>query len=117
MLDVLLHVEIAIAEGGGSFGLGGAEQRGQFILGADNAHATSTAARGSLDNYRKPDLARPLHGLAFGGDDAVRSRQNRHARGFHRGASFFLFTYEPGDFGPCAVELDSTGFAYFGEVR
>src|SRR5205085_3151685 len=51
MLDILLHVEIAIAERPRRFGLGRFEQAGQFLFVADNAHAASAAPSRSFDNH------------------------------------------------------------------
>src|SRR5579884_2279128 len=63
MLDVLLHVQIAIAEGCGSFTLRGAKERRQLLAGAHDAHPPPTTAGRGFDDDRKPDLLRPLDSL------------------------------------------------------
>ena len=116
MLDVLLHVEIAVAERARRLRLRRLEQPRQFLFVADDAHAASAAARRGLHDHRKADLPRPLHRLAVGSDDSIRARQNRHARLLHRGARFFFFAHQPHHFRPRPDELDAAGLAHFGEV-
>ncbi len=116
MLDVLLHVEIAVAERPRRFRLRGLEQPGQFFFVADDAHAASAASRRRLHDHREADLPRPLDRLAVGSNDSIRPRQNRHARPLHRRARFFLLAHQPRHFGPRTNELDPAGLAHFGKV-
>ena len=116
MLDVLLHVEIAVAERARGLRLRRLEQRRQFFFGADDAHAAPAAAGRGLHDHREADLLRPLHGLAVRRDDSVRPRQNRHAGLLHGRAGFFLLAHQPRHFRPRSDELDAAGLAHFGEV-
>ena len=50
LLDELLHVELAVAEGVGGLGGCGMEEVGQFFGGADDAHAASAAAGLGLED-------------------------------------------------------------------
>ncbi len=116
ILDVLLHVEVAIAERSRRFRLRRLEQSRQFFFVADDAHAAPAAAGRGLHNHREADLLRPLDRFALGGDDSIRTRQDRHTCLLHRSASFFLLAHQAHDFRPRADELDLAHLADFGEV-
>ena len=117
MVDVLLHVEVAVAECCGGLGLGRFEESRQFLFAAHDAHAASAAARRSLHDHRETNLPRPFHGFAFGRNDAVRPGENGHASLLHGGAGFFLLAHQAGDFRPRTDELDAAGLAHFGKIR
>ena len=117
MLDVLLHVKIAVAKGSGGLGLRRLEKTGQFFFVAHDAHASSAASGRSLHDHGKSDLLRPLQRLTFARDDPVRPRQNRHARLLHRRPGLFLLAHQAHDFRPRPNELDPAHLADFGEVR
>ena len=59
-LDELLHVKIAVAECIRCLGVGRMEKIGQLVGRAHNAHAAPAATRLGLQNYREPNLLRPL---------------------------------------------------------
>jgi hypothetical protein len=64
VLQILLHVDGVVAEGGAGLGLGqrdGVEQRG---IGVHHAHAAAAAAAGGLDDHRVADLAWPAPACA-----------------------------------------------------
>src|SRR5512133_3166811 len=73
MLDVLLHVEVAVAESCRRLRLGGVKQRRQFCLGTYDPHAAATAAGRSLDDHRETDSSRPLDRLAFAAEHSFRT--------------------------------------------
>src|SRR5437016_9046232 len=59
-LDILLHVEVAVAEGGSGFRGSGFEQSRQLFLITNDAHAPAAATCRRFNNDRKADLTRPL---------------------------------------------------------
>ena len=63
VLDVLLHVEIAVAERRRRFLLCLPVQSRQILLVAHDAHAAPATTRRRLDDHRVSDLPRPLRGL------------------------------------------------------
>ena len=75
VLDELLHVELAVAEGVGGLGGGGMEEIGQFLGGAHDAHAAPAAAGLGLENDGVADLCGPI--LRF--FDRWRSRRRSQA--------------------------------------
>ena len=56
VLDELLHVELAVAECVGGFGVSGVEEVGQLFGRADDAHAAATAAGLGLEDDGIADL-------------------------------------------------------------
>ena len=117
VLDVLLHVEIAVAECARRFGLRGAIKSGEIVFVADDAHAAPAASGGGFNDDREADLPRPLHCLFGGGDYAIGAGENGHAMLLHGGARFFFFAHQADDIGSRPDELDVAGIAHFGEVR
>src|SRR5215475_6044453 len=69
MFDVLLHVEVAVAECSRRLGLRRLEQTRQVFFISDNAHAATAAAGRSLHDDGKPHLLGPLQCLAVAGHD------------------------------------------------
>ncbi len=116
VLDISLHVKIAVAEGGRGLRLRLPVEPGQFLFVAHNAHAAPAAAGRGLEDDRKADLPRPLERFSIGGDHAVRAGKDRHAVLFHGGARFFFFAHQPDDIGRGSDELDVAGLADLGEV-
>src|SRR6185312_13257238 len=53
VLDILLHVEIAVAEGRCGFRLCSRIEHWEFRLRADDSHSPAAAPRRGLDNHRK----------------------------------------------------------------
>src|SRR5690606_6098546 len=95
ILQVLLHVDLAVAEGGLGLGLGGLDGGLQRGLGVDHAHAAAAAAAGGLDDHRVADLA----GDPGVGDDVVAQRaagagHAGHARGLHRADRLHLVAHQ-----------------------
>src|SRR5260370_31533158 len=72
VLDVLLHVEVTVAERACCLRLRRLEQTGQFLFVADDAHPAPAAASRSLHDHREPDLPRPFDRFAVRSDDAIR---------------------------------------------
>src|ERR1700733_14574115 len=117
MFDVLLHVEIAVAERTGRFRLRSSEQGGQFLFRADDTHAAATTPGGRLNDHRESHLACPLDSLAVGSDNSIGTGKDWHSRPFHCGASLLLLAHQPCNLGPGADELDPAHLAYFCEIR
>src|ERR1044071_7108702 len=65
VLEVLLDVDIAVAERSFGFALRRAPQFRQVGRRADDAHATTAATGDRLDDHRVPDLLGDLRGLLF----------------------------------------------------
>src|SRR5690242_1392123 len=84
VLDVLLHVEIAIAKSRRRFRLCRRIERCEFCLRADDSHSAPAAACRGFDNYGEADGFRPLQRFAFTGEHAFGSGKNGHAVFFHR---------------------------------
>src|SRR5579863_2246022 len=76
MLHILLHIEIAIAEGARSLSLRCLEQSRQLFFIADDPHAApASTGRRFYDDW-KSHLPCPLDRFALRSDDAIRPRQN-----------------------------------------
>src|SRR5581483_10661149 len=116
MLDVLLHVKVAVAKRSGCFGLRGIKECGKFLFRAHDSHAAATAAGGGLDDHGKTDGAGPLHGFAFAGKHAFGAGKNRNAGFFHGATGLFFLPHQARDFGWRADEFDVAGLADLGKV-
>ncbi len=116
LLDELLHVEFAVAEGVGGFSGCGVEEIGQLFGRAHDAHAASAAAGLGFEDDGVADLRGNVLGFFRGGEDAVGAGQDRHLGLLHCLAGFFFFAHQARDFGRRADELDVGGAADFGEV-
>src|SRR5690349_14656283 len=116
-LDELLHVEIAVAEGGGRFRLSRVEGTRQLVFVADHAHAASAAAGRSFDDDGVSDGAGPLRGFLRRLHDAVGSGQDGHAGFLHCLTGFFFFAHQARDFRRWADEGDAAGLAHLGKIR
>ena len=116
LLDELLHVELAVAEGVGGFSGGGMEEVGQFFGSAHDAHAATAAAGLGFENDGVADLCGDVLRFFCGGDDAVGAGKDRDLGRLHCLAGFFFFAHEARDFRRRADELDVGGAADFGEV-
>src|SRR5215475_4005616 len=77
VLDILLHVEVAIAEGSGGFGRCSFEQAGQLFFVTNDAHAASATAGGCFHDDREADLLGPFEGFAFARNNAVGPGKDR----------------------------------------
>src|SRR5690606_6782500 len=86
ILDVLLDVDVAVAERGLGVALRRLERLGEIRSRADDAHAAPAAARHGLDDDRIAELLRDLQRLLFALDRAVAAGQYGHARLLHRAA-------------------------------
>ena len=117
LLDELLHVEVAIAEGVSRLGVCRLEEARQFFFRADDAHAAPASTRGGLEDNRIADRLRPLQRLALTLDHALRPGQDRHLGLFHGHARLFLFAHQPRHLRRRSDELDVRGAAHFGKVR
>jgi hypothetical protein len=107
MLDILLHVEIAVAEGARRL---------------DCAALNKPGSSSSLRTMRMPRPPPPAEAFMITGKPTCRAhsrlrprwqefhptRQNRHARPFH-GAGFFFFAHQPRHFRRRPDELDTAG--------
>ena len=116
LLDELLHVELAVAEGVGRLG-DAAWKR----LGSSSAVRTMRMPRPpppalALRMTGIADLRGPFLRFFNGGDDAVGAGQNGHLGLLHRLARLFFFAHEAGNFRRRSDELDIGGAADFSEV-
>ena len=116
LLDELLHVEIAVAEGICRLAVGGVEEIGQLLGAADDSHAAPAAARLGLEDHRETDLLGPVLRLFHPGKNAVGAGKNRHFSLLHRLARLLLFAHQTGDLGRRTDKLDVRGAADLGEV-
>jgi hypothetical protein len=89
---------------------------GQFLLGAHDAHAASTAARRGLENDRKADQPGPGKRFLLILQHAFGAGQDGDLGFLHRLASFVLLPHEAHGFGSGADELDVRSAANLGEV-
>ncbi len=116
LLDELLHVEFAIAEGVGRFSGCGLEEVGELLPTAHNAHAPATTARLGFEDDGIADGLGDRERFAFVAQHAVGARKNRNLRVLHGLAGFFFFTHEAGDFGGRSDEFDVRGAADLGKI-
>src|SRR5215470_16870827 len=115
MLDILLHVEIAVAEGGRGLRL--PVKRRQFLFASNDSHPTATPTRGCLDNDWVTHLASPFLGLVLGSNHTIRTRQNRYPMLFNCCAGLFLLTHQSDHFRRWPDKFQSAGLAHFRKVR
>ncbi len=80
MLEVLLDVHRAVAEGGQRLVLGQVEQLDELICAAADSHSLAATARGGLDDDGKADLLGEGHRFVGALDGPGRSRHGWHAR-------------------------------------
>ena len=106
VLDELLHVQLAVAEGVGRLAEGRVEEIGQILRGAHDSHSAPAAAGLGLENDRVAHLLGPLQRLFRSSDNAVGAGQDGHIGLFHGLARLFLFAHQAGDLRRRANELD-----------
>ena len=116
LLDVLLDIEVGNAEGRGGLGLGGPEGGDEILGFADDAHAPTAAARGSLDDDRKTDLFGETHRLLFVLENPGRAGNHGHTRLDHGLFGPTLVPHQADGLGRGADESDPAGFADLGKV-
>ena len=115
--DILLQIDVGIAERRERLGLGHDKGIGELGLIHHHAHAFAAAARGGLDDHREADLPRYLYGAAFLGHHAVAARQHGHPCAFRRFPRPGLISHLLDALGAGANEPDPRGVADFGEAR
>ena len=116
VLDVLLDVDVTVAERRFRLALRGLERLAHLAGVADDPHAAAAAAGDRLDDHREAQLAGDLEGLLFAVDRPVAAGQDRHAGLLHRAPRAGLVAEQPDDVRRRADELDVAGLADFGEV-
>src|SRR5579871_543488 len=115
-LNELLHVEVAISECGGSFGLSGIKQVLNFAFASNDAHAApSTASRSFYDNG-VADFSSAGNGLFDTAKHPIGAGQDGHVGFFHRLTGFFFFAHEANHTGRRPYEFDAAALANLGEV-
>ena len=117
VLDIFLHVQIAIAKRSCRFLLRLLVKRGQLFFRPHDAHAAAAAASRSFDDDGIAHLPAPLPGFVLRSDHTVGSRQNRHTMLLHGGPRLFLLAHQANDLGRRSNELQPAGLADFGKVR
>src|SRR5436190_1042322 len=115
-LDEFLHVEVAIAEGGGGFGLGGTEEGGQLIFGTNHPHASSTTAGRGFDDGGETNGSRPFQGFFWRCDHSIGPWQNGNAGLLHGLPSFLFLPHQAGNLRGWPDELDVAGLADLSKV-
>src|SRR5262245_20211425 len=83
-LEVLLDVDVAVAEGGFGFALGCPQRMWQLARRADDAHATPSAARHGLHDHREPDVLDNFERVFLVSHGSVAAWQHRYAGLPHR---------------------------------
>ena len=116
VLDVLLDVDVADAEGRFRLALRGLERLAQLLHVADDAHAAPAAAGHRLDDHRQAEVLGDLRRLLLAVDRAVAAGQDRHARLLHGAARARLVAEQADHVRRGADELDVAGLADFREV-
>ena len=116
LLDKLLHVQLAIAEGIGRLAGCRMKEIGQLLRGAHNSHAASAAAGFGLQNDRVAHGLRAFLRLRSRSEHAIGTGQNGHFGLLHRLAGLFLLAHQPGYLGRRTDELDIRGAADLGEA-
>jgi hypothetical protein len=84
VVEVLLDVDVAVAEGGLGLALRGAKVRAELVGVAHHAHAAAAAAGHRLDDHRVSDALGDLERRLFAVDRPIAPWQHRKARLLHR---------------------------------
>ncbi|TPW02406.1 MAG: choline dehydrogenase [bacterium] len=116
LLEVALHIDSAVAEGGGGLGLGGLDGLDEVFGGQGDLHAASAAAGGGFDDQGEADGLRGRDGVLDGLDLAGRAR-NAGDAGFKD--SLFggdLVAHDPDVLGLGPDEGHAVGFDDLGEA-
>ena len=116
VLEVLLDVDVAVAEGGFGLALRGAEVGAELVGIAHHAHAAAAAAGHRLDDDRVADALGDLERGLFAVDRAVAAGQHRQARLLHRLARPRLVAEQLDDARIGPDEADVAGAAHLGEI-
>jgi len=117
ILDVALHVDGVVAEGGQAFRLGGAVGGKQLLLAHDHPEALAAAARGCLHHDGVADLPGPLHRLVLALEVLPHAGHQGHAHLEHGHAARGLVAHDPDGPRVGADEGDARGGACLGEFR
>ena len=115
-LEIALHVDRAVAEGGLRLGLGGGDRLGQAVGVLGDLHAAPAAARCRLDQHWEADGFGGGHRLFDGRDPAVRAGDDRDAGVLHRLFGADLVAHDPDVLGARADEGVAVGFQDLGEA-
>ena len=115
--EVLLEVDLVVAEGGLGLGAGGLERRLHFVGVARELHAAAAAAGGRLDDDRVAEGLGDLAGLVEGGDRTVGAGDAGHAERLHRLLGGDLVAHDADVLGGRADEGDAVVLDDLHEVR
>src|SRR5690242_21774124 len=88
LLEILLEIDIAIAESRLGFGLRGLDGVLELRFAARHLHAAPTATRRCLDQHRIADVLGDAAGLADFIDAAIRSGHHRYPKLFGSALGF-----------------------------
>jgi len=117
VLEILLHVDDVIAEGGCGLGARQRDRVEQGGLGVYDPHAASAAAAGSLDDHRIADRAGHLQGVALVlRERAIRAGDAGYAGGTHGVDRRDLVAHQPDRIGARADEDEAAALDPLGEV-
>ncbi len=117
LLEVLLHVEVAVAEGRVGLRAGHLEGRLQFLLAPHDPHALAAAPGAGLEDDGVADLLGQFLGFVRGGHRAVGPGQDGDARRLHGPLGLGLVPHEGDGLGARADEGDVARLADLGELR
>ena len=115
LLDVLLDINLAVAEGFFGFVAGDVVFFGEGDVVVRDAHAAATAAGDSFDDYRITDFAGDFNRFGFRIHRAIRARYDRYACFSDGVFGDRLITHHFDGFRFGADKLDVTRFALLGE--
>ena len=116
-LEVTLHVDGVVAEGGLGLRPGGRDRLGEVLLGPCDLHAPSTAAGRGLDQDREADFPGRGEGLFLGRDGAIGPGHHRDPGFPHRLLGGDLVAHHGDVLGKRANEGEAVGVHDLGEAR
>src|ERR1700722_18308104 len=117
LLEKLLHVHLAVAEGGERLALGDADGVQQGGVGVHHPHAAAAAAAGSLDDHRIADVLGDAEILVdIVAERAVRAGHAGPAGGLHDFDGGDLVAHQADSFGAGAHEDEAALLDPLGEV-
>ena len=117
MLDVLLEIDFAVAEGGLGLGLGLLEGGLQRQIVQCHAHPPSPAARRRLDQHRKAKLVGQANGMGFILDQALAARHGGNAHFLGQFAGGVLVAHQGHGLVRGTDEFDLATAANLGKMR
>ena len=115
--EVLLHVDLVVAEGGLGLGARGRQRKAEVGRRLRHLHAAAAAAGGRLDQHRKAHRLGDLHRLGLARHGAVGAGHDRNAEALGRLLRLDLVAHDADVLRRRADEGDLVLFEDLGEAR